>query len=85
MFNYRRPGYVNRSYNPRPGDILFFSWKKDNGVYNHVAVVTGNNQAVVSVAWHDFNSHDTLAAIMAPNRTGPHPIVEVGALRPRSR
>ncbi|MCY0931887.1 CHAP domain-containing protein [Streptomyces sp. H27-H1] len=85
MFNYRQPGYVNRSYNLRPGDILFFTWKKDDGVYNHTAVVTGNNQGVVRVAQHGYNAHDTLAAIMARNRTGPNPIVEVGALRPRSR
>ncbi|MCJ0873221.1 hypothetical protein [Streptomyces sp. AP-93] len=25
MLNYRRSGYVNRSYNLRPGDVLFFS------------------------------------------------------------
>ncbi|MCX5130132.1 fibronectin type III domain-containing protein [Streptomyces sp. NBC_00347] len=65
--------------------ILFFSWKKDNGAYNHAAVVTGNNQGVVRIAQHGFNDRDTLAAIMARNRTGPNPIVEVGALRPMSR
>ncbi|WP_405792692.1 amidase domain-containing protein [Streptomyces sp. NBC_00029] len=85
MFNYRQPGYVNRVYNLRPGDILFFEWKKDNGVHNHAAVVTGNNQGVVSVAQHGYNPHDTLQAIMARNRTGPNPIVGVSALRPRSR
>lgn len=85
MFNYRQPGYVNRAYNLRPGDILFFEWKKDNGVHNHAAVVTGNNQGVVSVAQHGYNPHDTLQAIMARNRTGPNPIVGVSALRPRSR
>ncbi|MFE9929178.1 amidase domain-containing protein [Streptomyces sp. NPDC005533] len=85
MLNYRQPGYVNRVYNLRPGDILFFSWKKDNGVFNHAAVVTGNNQGVVSVAQHGYSAHDTLQGIMARHRTGPNPIVEVGALRPTSR
>lgn len=85
MLNYRQPGYVNRAYNLRPGDILFFEWKKDNGVHNHAAVVTGNNQGVVSVAQHGYNAHDTLQAIMARNRTGANPIVGVSAFRPRSR
>ncbi|MFD3937740.1 amidase domain-containing protein [Streptomyces sp. NPDC058611] len=85
MLNYRQPGYVNRVYNLRPGDILFFSWRKDDGVYNHAAVVTGNNQGVVSVAQHGYSAHDTLQGIMARHSSGPNPITEVGALRPRSR
>ncbi|MFD9336309.1 amidase domain-containing protein [Streptomyces sp. NPDC060028] len=84
LFNYRQPGYVNRTYNLRPGDILFFKWKQDS-VYNHAAVVTGVNQGVVRIAQHGYAAHSTLSEVMARNRTGNNPIVEVAALRPVSR
>ncbi|WP_329390654.1 amidase domain-containing protein [Streptomyces sp. NBC_01351] len=54
--NHRRPGYLNQSYNLRPGDILFFRFKGDS-VYNHTAVVTGHSRGVVLIAQHGYNDH----------------------------
>ncbi|MFC9814064.1 amidase domain-containing protein [Streptomyces virginiae] len=81
MFNYRQPGYVNRSYNLRPGDILFFQYRGDS-VYNHTAVVRGIQGGTVKIAQHGYAPLSTLPEILARNEGK---IVAVAALRPRSR
>ncbi|CAM5529663.1 hypothetical protein SAVIM40S_00088 [Streptomyces avidinii] len=81
LFNYRQPGYVNRSYNLRPGDVLFFKYRGDN-IYNHTAVVRGIQGGTVKIAQHGYSPLSTLPEIIARNNGK---IVEIGALRPRSR
>ncbi|MFD0723115.1 amidase domain-containing protein [Streptomyces globosus] len=81
MFNYRQPGYVNRSYDLRPGDILFFQYRGDR-VYNHTAVVRGIQGGTVKIAQHGYAPLSTLPDILARNKGK---MVAVAALRPRSR
>ncbi|MFI8343909.1 hypothetical protein ACIF8W_28100 [Streptomyces sp. NPDC085639] len=81
LFNYRQPGYVNRSYNLRPGDVLFFLYRGEN-IYNHTAVVRGIQGGTVKIAQHGYAPFSTLPEIIARNNRD---IVEIAALRPRSR
>lgn len=81
MLNYRQPGYINQSYNLRPGDILFFRFKGDL-VYDHTAVVTGHSRGVVLIAQHGNGDHNNLAAITSGNTSTSKPIVVTGAFRP---
>ncbi|MEU6867928.1 amidase domain-containing protein [Streptomyces sp. NPDC046876] len=81
LLNYRQPGYVNRSYNLRPGDVLFFRYQGDNQ-YNHAAVVRGIQGGVVKIAQHGYAPLTSLPEMIARNKGE---IVEIGALRPRSR
>lgn len=83
LFDYRQPGYVNKSANLRPGDILFFRWRSDS-VYNHAAVVITVDHGEVLIAQHGFTDRTTLSAMLARQKSN-NPIEEIGALRPRSR
>ncbi|MEU9233596.1 amidase domain-containing protein [Streptomyces subrutilus] len=74
MLSYRQPGYVNQSYNLRPGDILFFRFKGDS-MYNHAAVVTGHSRGVVLIAQHGYGDHSDLAAVISRNKSTSKPIV----------
>ncbi|MEU8843814.1 amidase domain-containing protein [Streptomyces roseus] len=79
LFNYRQPGYVNRTYNLRPGDVLFFMYEGE-GRYNHTAVVRGVVGGTVRIAQHGYAPISTLTEILARNK-----FEEIAALRPRSR
>ncbi|MFI1286491.1 amidase domain-containing protein [Streptomyces sp. NPDC020858] len=79
LFNYRQPGYVNRDYNLRPGDVLFFMYEGETR-YNHTAVVRGIQGGTVKIAQHGYAPLSSLTEILSRNK-----FKEIGALRPRSR
>ncbi|MEU9148725.1 amidase domain-containing protein [Streptomyces sp. NPDC048349] len=80
-FGYRSKSYIANTYSLRPGDILFFKWKRDS-VFNHASVVTGNNHGQISVAQHGLTNHTTLQAIISRYKGTSDPITKIVMVRP---
>ncbi|PJN04434.1 hypothetical protein CG740_00460 [Streptomyces sp. CB01201] len=82
MINYRGAQFVN-SVNARAGDIVVFKWKQER-VYNHVAVVSGNRHGV-QLLQHGGVGRTSLAAAIARYRNQSNYIERVVILRPKGR
>lgn len=83
MTKYRKAPSVSKR-NARPGDIVLFKWKKER-VYNHAAVVVGNNGRDLQLRQHGGVSKTTLSAAIARYRNKANYIERVVILRPKSR
>ncbi|WAU86181.1 amidase domain-containing protein [Streptomyces sp. Qhu-G9] len=83
MTKYRKAPSVSKR-NARAGDIVVFKWKKEK-VYNHAAVVVGNNGRDLQLRQHGGVSKTTLSAAIARYRHKANYIERVVILRPKSR
>ncbi|WP_234384825.1 amidase domain-containing protein [Streptomyces sp. MMG1121] len=83
MTRYRHAPSVSQK-NARPGDIVMFKWKKEK-VYNHAAVVVGNNGRNIQLRQHGGVNKTTLSAAIARYRHKANYIERVIILRPKSR
>ncbi|MFB8181027.1 amidase domain-containing protein [Streptomyces sp. NPDC055966] len=83
MTKYRGAPSVSQK-GARPGDIVMFKWKKEK-VYNHAAVVVGNNGREIQLRQHGGVSKTTLSAAIARYRHKANYIERVIILRPKAR